>query len=342
MHLRFFFFGALSLSVGAAAVVACVSDEGNTIVAPVTDGGSTGDGSTSMSTTDGATTTSDAGTDATTSSVDAGDAAPIDPEAVPKNLAMQGLLALWMEASSDHLVISGGNVANWNDLSGNNNTANGTASGLVPKEAGVNGHSTVVFNSYTSLFTIPDNASLQMGQDEFFIIGVARQGIPAGGPTSAYFFSKAKYGGGIVGGPAQYKSGLELFTHGPNTFDGGIDLSFQQTTAAGNVSGDETGSAIFDDGKFHLVGLRHAKAGAHPYTFYIDSTSQPSSVSPEDNESEPEAGVKFGAYPAYPGNLAYDFDFEMAELIVAHKNNYAISDANVAALVDYMRKKYGL
>jgi hypothetical protein len=294
-------------------------------------------------TTDGSMTTTDAGaTDATTSNVDASDAAPIDPEAVPKNLVTQGLLALWMEASSDHLVISGGNVANWNDLSGNNNTATGTASGLVAKEAGVNGHSTVLFNDYRSLFTIPDNPTLQMGNDEFFIVGVARQGIPAKGPTSAYFFSKAHYGGGIVGGPAQYKSGLELFTYGPNTLDGGIDLSFQQTTGAGIVSGDETGSAIFDDGKFHLVGLRRAKAGAQPYTFYVDSTTQPSTVSPEDDESEPEAGVRFGSYPAYPGNLAYDFDFEMAELIVAHKNNYAISDANVAALVDYLRKKYGL
>jgi hypothetical protein len=168
----------VTLSVGLAAIAACVGDDPSTSSSTQNDGSVEGDATTS----DGPNPGTDSG------GQDAGitDSAAV-PDADDGGLFELSNLSLWLEADD----LSPGLFSTWVDRSGhaNNAIAAATTEPFVNTSSfSINGHLVVTFDGGTKppFLTIADNASLQFDSSGFLIEIVERH--PAGpGPFGAGF-----------------------------------------------------------------------------------------------------------------------------------------------------------
>jgi hypothetical protein len=280
------------------------------------------------------TTTGDTSTnDAPTSDVIV-DAGPWTPAVLDQT----GDLALWLDATESNVVISNNVIGQWTDLSKNHNDATNTQSGPTLDTNIVNGHDAVYFAVHGLTLGIADAPSLQFATDQFVIMAVARATT-----KGFYFFSKshAKQNGS----GSYFYTGFEfLGTSGTvDGGDGGLVLfpyaHFAEDTLDSGTSVDYPAGwngSVFDDGKFHLVGVRRPNSGT--LTLYVDDQTPQSTTTGGFDISQVGYGVRIGSV-AY-GNFAPPMNGEIAEIVVVHAK--IIADATVTSLHDYLKAKYAL
>jgi hypothetical protein len=309
----------------ALALAACVGDEPGAAPVTIVDGSETGsDGS---ATSEGSV--ADSGTDSPLGDPDTGvDSGPWSPA----RLDEANNLAVWLEPSAANFVTSSGTIATWKDLSKNKNDAKNTTGGPTIHAALLNGHDTVHFDQGVIL-TIDDAASVRFAAQQFYIAAVARL-IP--GTGSGFFFSKAT--AMASGAGSQYAAGFEFWA-GPGSTDAGATAVFPLAHVSGLLNNElDWADPVFDDSKFHLVAARRINA----FNLALSVDDQPDRVTSTGSFDVDEvgSGVNLGAFRY--GTFRPPVDFDIAELIVVHGPTAIVSDADVANVHAYLKKKYAL
>jgi hypothetical protein len=315
-------------AIATTAFFACVSDDGTNVIVP-TDGGSN---DASAGAVDGSN-----GVDAS-SPTDAFVPPPVDAglDATPPRLLTNdaGLLAVWLEASSNRYVIDeDAGVATWTDVSGNHNDATSGNNYPLFYAQAVNNHAAVDFNGQNVGLDIPDAPSLQFGQDDVFIVAVVRQTT---NQRDGFIWSKATYT--PVGETSDYASGLELVAQ-TESDDAGAFVDLFGHTYTGTANQVDWGPAVFDN-SFHRAGVRRAGGGGK-LTLYVDDLPPVSSNIGTFNIDEVGNSVHIGGSPAYQ-MLIKALDIQIAELIALHAPNAPVTDQDVADVMTYLKAKYAL
>jgi hypothetical protein len=241
-------------------------------------------------------------------------------------------LALWLEPSGSALVISSGTIGIWKDRSKHHTDAKNPTAGPTIHAGILNGHDTVHFDTNVVL-SIDDAPSLRFGTAQVYIAAVARL-IPSNG--SGFIFAKTT-SMFSTGGPV-YSGGFELWA-GPGTTDAGVSALFPSARVAPGIgNGNDWGDAVFDDSRFHFVAARRINGSSLALT--VDD--QPDRVAPIGSFDADEVGrpVVLGAFRY--GSFNPPVDFDIAEIIVVHGPTDIVSDADVANVHAYLKKKYAL
>lgn len=235
------------------------------------------------------------------------------------DVAAQPGLVLWLEASMG-TTAPFNHLSTWRDQSTFHNDAVQPTSAARPIHGlgpcpGFNGARCVDFDGATQYLTIPDSASLELGQGDFLIEVVVAT-------TSATGNIGALFGKTIpsppYAGPALYVNGL-----GSSVALASLDAN------------DQVGSSVsgINDGTARVVGMwRHE-------TFYVDArvdgTTASAALATVD-VSAPGAFAYIGASFAN-GNVSAGMTGQIAE-IIAIKGT--VSASSVAALEGYLKGKY--
>jgi hypothetical protein len=315
-----------ALAVAAAAIAAvtaaCVGDDPATTGTPGVDSGGT-DGAPSM---EGGGT--DGGGPTDSSSADSADAAPW----TPAQLDQANNLALWLEPSAANFVISNNTIGTWKDLSKNKNDAKNTTTGPTIDPAVVNGHDAVHFTSNSLLLTIDDTASLQFGDQQFYVAAVARL-LPTN--ASGTFFSKVET---MIGaGMPAYSAGFEFFA-ATGVADSGANAVFPTAHIRPMDNQVQWDDPVFDDSKFHLVTARRVT----PFKMALTVDDLPAREGATGSFDLSEVGKPVNIGTVRYGTFNPPVDFDIAELVVIHGATAIVADADVANLRAYLKKKYKL
>ncbi len=259
------------------------------------------------------------------------DAGPWTPAA----LDADGSLVLWLEASASNVTTSNNLVEKWSDLSKHHNDALNPSGGPGVHAVAINGHDALTFSSDVDL-TITDNASLQFGTDQFFIIAVGTDTM--NGPLG--FFSKVQTKVNISG--TNFYQGVELIATSA-TWDGGTGMIpvarfAQDWTDAGTstIQSIEYDAPVFNDGKFHIVAARRFDPST--LAVYADGQSATNSGTTSYDVSTVGQNVTIGSL--HYGKTVLAVGGDIAEIIVVRSS--IVSDATVVNLQTYLKTKYAL
>ena len=305
-------------------------DSGNADSGSAADSGSTDSGSPDSGSADsGHADSAAADTGATDSGLDTG----IDQGApwTPTVLDQAGELALWLEASSTNLVVSGGLVESWNDLSKNKNNASNPNNGPTAVSSVINGHDALNFATDGIALAISDATSIQFATDQVYITAVAQ--VRHGSP---YFFGKYTTTG--TGAGQFYSTGLLFWATG-GTADSGASI-IGPVADVNSLTGNEVDwdQPCFEDGKFHIVAMRRTSSD----TIELTVDDQPAVTGQTGNFDVSQAGQA-----AYVGSVAFGSihpvtNFDIAEILAVHSSSGVVADTDVAKLHAYLKTKYGL
>lgn len=307
------------VALGAAGFMgACVGDS-----SPVTN-----DGGSDATTTDAS---GDSALDVATNDAPA-DAGPW----TPADLDGDGSLALWLDANAQYVVLSNGHVGQWKDRSKNHNDATNTTTGPDVDPGVVNKLDAISFTSYGTTLDIPDSPSLQLGNDQFVIMAVAKDTSVGG----LYFFSKVQLGFPCNVGACFYQ-GVEfeamkgVFDSGTGTFP--WSRIAEDTLDSGTAVEYDVGwnGQVFDDGAFHLVGLRRDTPGT--WTLYADGQTQ-AATSGGFDVSQIGYRVRIGSVKY--GNKGEQMNGAIAEIVLVH--GAVVADSVVTNLQTYLKAKCAL
>jgi hypothetical protein len=304
--------------------------------APVPPGPDAGDSAAdTASSPDTGAVDSGAGAD-TSVAMEAGEAATADVVGettapwTPAALDAKGELAFWLEASAANVVISGGVVGVWNDLSQNKNNATNPNTGPTSVAAAINGHDVLNFASSGLSLAMNDAASLEFGTDQVYITAVAQ--VTSGSP---YFFGK--YTTMPAGGMAVFSTGILFYATSLTTDAGSIvGPVLRDNYQSGNeVDWNGTG---FEDGAYHIVAMR--RTSSSNFVLSVDDqaleTGQTGlwdvSVSGDDVYV---GSIQFGTFRP-PTN------FNLAEILAVHSSTGVVADSDVTLVHAYLKQKYGL
>jgi len=290
-------------------------------------------------------TTKDGGSDATTDGgggdvVQTADATDAPTEAGPWTPAVldgDGSLALWLAASpSANVVISSGQVGVWKDLSKNHNDATNGSAGPTVHGSAINGLDALSFDTLGLSLDVADAPSLQFAADQVLIMAVERAtAVPF------YLFSKAREKNG--GGGQYFYTGIEVRAEQGATLDGGTGTVLtaellDDPTDAGVTDGvtESWSTGVFDDGKFHIVGLRRTKATE--VQLLVDDASPQTATTTAADVSSVGNDVRIGSIKY--GTVTYTVHGEIAEIVVVHST--VVADSVVADVHQYLKSKYAL
>jgi hypothetical protein len=309
-------------------------DVGSVPVADAGSGGDVGTGPGVDAAEDGPATGQDAsGAPDASSGNDGGDAG-VDQAApwTPAALDQAGELALWLEASSANLVISGGLVESWKDLSKNKNDASNPNGGPTVLPSAINGHDAVNFASFGVTLAMADAASLQFAMDQIYITAVAK--VTKGSP---YFF--AKYATGVSGAGVYYSAGL-LFLATAGVSDAGASI-IGPVAEVSALSGNELDwdAPCFEDGNFHIVAMRRTSSSTLELT--VDDQTPVTTETGDFDVSEPGQSAYLGSVSF--GSVHPATNFDIVELLAVHSaSSGVVADSDVANVHAYLKQKYGL
>lgn len=279
------------------------------------------------------TTTNDGGNDAATNDVANDTSGPWTPAA----LDADGSLAFWFDTSvSSNLVISSGKVEKWTDRSKNHNDATNSTGGPSISTAALHGFDALHFDAKGVVLTMADATSIQFSNDQLAIFAVARASTPR-----IYFFSK--HTDGFSGAGNYFKTGIELEVYNVSQ-DGGTELApFVHFAEDPTDSGTPTdypaawNGSVFDDGKFHIVGMRRPTPG----NMVLFADSQPSQTTQTGgyDVSEPGKPALIGAV-GYGGTFNPPYNGDIVEVIGVHAT--IIPDSVITNIQTYLKTKYAL
>jgi hypothetical protein len=279
-------------------------------------------------------TANEGGSDVATQDVatDANDAGPWTPAA----LDADGSLAFWFDTSiSANVVISSGMVGKWVDRSKNHNDATNATGGPTVSAAAIKGFDALHFASKGVVLTMADSATIQFSNDQLAIFGVARASTPR-----IYFFSKHTESTGGAGN--FFKTGIEFDVW--NTSDAGTTLApyvhfAEDPTNSGTPTDYAAGwnGSVFDDGKFHIVGMRRPTPGS--MVLFADSLPTQTTQTGGYDVSEPGKAAEIGAV-GYGGTFVPPYDGDIVEIVAVHAT--IIPDSVITNLQSYLKAKYAL
>jgi hypothetical protein len=297
-------------------LAACVASEPDVAGGP----GTADSGSNADATTGG----SDASTDAANSQDAGSDASTAWTPAV---LDAEGKVALWLEGSSSNITVAVGKVTAWHDLSKNKNDATIASNGPNVDTASINGHDSVHFTA--NPLTVKDGPTTRFGTDPIFVTFVAKTQAPA------FFYSK------VLPNAGAYGSGLEMRATTLTLFDGGMVLSpWNQISNSDDVY---SSASVFDDGKFHMIGLRRKNNTS--YELSVDGTAAPTSTGGSDDISNVSNDIAIGGVEYTSPNPLGPYNLNIAEMVVVHGGSLdggtGVTDDDVANVQGYLASKYG-
>jgi hypothetical protein len=317
-----------------ALLVAACSTSSGTQSPAIGDGGSDG-ATTEASALDAASV--DAVSLIDSSAPDAGDGcASSQPEAgawTPADLGAS--LALWLDPGS--IQGSGGKLVRWNDRSSNHNDATPISGAPAIDTAKIHGFDAVDFNGYPDGIEIADAPSLWWGFDDYLVeVVVAYTNMPAQNETTGYA------GLWIHGAATSPYWGPCLFANAYSYFaDGGLQPAASvfyaqvRNLSIGQGGGVASAAQGYNDGQFHLAGMR--RHGAILDIRVGGSLSRSGSVDVHDMSAK--------AQHAYIGGQAGGQFLlgSIVEVVAVHAVPPTIlCDSDVAALEGYLLAKYGL
>jgi hypothetical protein len=248
----------------------------------------------------------------------------------PAVLDGENRLALWLAAAPANVVLSGGNVGTWRDLSHRHNDGINSVGGPAYVTGAINGHDAIHFTGTggnNGGFQIADATSLHFGTDQIYLVVVA-----AADPTKngGYFYSKATTTLGMFG--PQYVSGLEFYTDQSS----GLSVAAHMDTMTGGSI--QWTSAVFTDSTFHIVSLRRSGLSL---TLTVDHQAPLMATTNFDDLTVDGGTVEIVA--THYGATVPNIDLTMAELIIVRDaGTGVIADADIASIETYLQTKYNL
>ncbi|HZU81864.1 MAG TPA: hypothetical protein VE987_03060 [Polyangiaceae bacterium] len=238
--------------------------------------------------------------------------------------AIRSKLAFWFDPTS--LVVSGGIVVKWTDLSGKGNDAVQSTTTYAPTytSAAINGLPSATFSGPATFLVIADAASMRWATDDVLVLAVER------------------------GEPQTAADGMLYQKTAPPPYDGvNLYLNADKPVATTRVGAQVSGQvyvvsapppATFVDGSVHLVGIRRTGTTLEARIDGVVSNSiVNASVAVDVSAPGHDAVIGQNGSPAQ--NEFQQFHGDIAEMIAV---DGSLAQSELDALEQYLKARYAI